>query len=46
MDNIELYREIEAAVIRWTIDGTKTAGTLTREIIEIINKNKTDETVK
>ena len=46
MDNIELYREIETAIIRWSNDGTKTAGTLTREIIEIINKNKTDETVK
>lgn len=32
------YAEIETAIIRWTIDGTKTAGALTREIIEIIKK--------
>jgi len=34
------YQEIENAIIRWSNDGTKTAGTLTREIIEIIKQNK------
>jgi hypothetical protein len=32
----ELYSAIEAAIIRWNLDGTKTAGELTREIIIII----------
>lgn len=34
----ELYSEIEDAIIRWNIDGYKTAGYLTREIIKILNK--------
>ena len=34
----ELYSVIEAAIIRWTLDGTKTAGELTREIISIIKQ--------
>jgi hypothetical protein len=38
----ELYSAIETAIIRWRIDGTKTAGSLTRDIIEIIEEyNKT-----
>ena len=32
----KLYSEIEALIIRWNIDGTKTAGTLTRQIIGLI----------
>jgi len=35
-----LYQQIEQAIIRWSNDGTKTAGTLTREIMEIINQSK------
>ena len=35
MEN-ELYKAIEAAIIRWNLDGTKTAGELTREIMLII----------
>jgi hypothetical protein len=31
----ELYSAIEAAIIRWNLDGTKTAGSLTREIMSI-----------
>jgi hypothetical protein len=31
----ELYSVIEAAIIRWSLDGTKTAGSLTREIMSI-----------
>jgi hypothetical protein len=38
----ELYSAIEAAIIRWTLDRTKTAGCLTREIMLII-KQKDNE---
>jgi hypothetical protein len=38
MTEDELYSAIEAAIIRWAIDGTKTAGSLTREIMLIINQ--------
>lgn len=38
-DEDKLYSTIEAAIIRWNIDGTKTAGELTREIMEIIKQN-------
>jgi len=30
--------EIENAIIKWVIDGTKTAGSLTREIMSIIEQ--------
>jgi hypothetical protein len=36
----ELYSAIEAAIIRWNLDGTKTAGELTREIVSIITNEK------
>lgn len=42
---IELYREVENAIIRWNNDGTKTAGTLTREIMEIL-KTETWEDIE
>ena len=32
----ELYNEIENLIIRWNIDGTKTAGALTRQIIGLL----------
>jgi hypothetical protein len=32
----KLYSEIEDLVIRWSNDGTKTAGNLTRQIITLI----------
>ena len=35
-----LYGDIELAIISWSEDGTKTAGFLTREIIDIIKKYK------
>jgi len=36
-----LYSEIETLIIRWNIDGTKTAGSLTRDIMKLIeNKNE------
>jgi hypothetical protein len=38
MTEDELYRAIEAAIIHWNLDGTKTAGSLTREIISIIEQ--------
>jgi len=36
MNSETLYSEIEHLIIRWTIDGTKTAGSLTREIMKLI----------
>jgi hypothetical protein len=38
MNKDELYSAVEAAIIRWSLDGTKTAGSLTREIIEIVKQ--------
>jgi hypothetical protein len=38
MTEDELYSAIEAAIIRWNLDGTETAGELTREIISIIKQ--------
>ena len=34
----ELYSEIEYLIINWSNDGTKTAGALTRQIIEQFKK--------
>lgn len=34
----QLYRDIETSIIRWSNHGRKTAGSLTREILKIINK--------
>lgn len=34
----ELYSEIEYLIIMWSNDGTKTAGYLTRKIMELLNK--------
>ena len=31
-----LYREIEHLIIEWNIDGTRTAGSLTREIMKLL----------
>jgi hypothetical protein len=42
MDENKLYSAIELAIIRWTLDGTRTAGSLTREIMSII-KQQDDE---
>ena len=39
--NETLYSEIEHLIIRWNIDGTKTAGSLTRDIMKLIeNKDE------
>jgi hypothetical protein len=40
MEDIKLYSEIEHLIIAWNIDGTKTAGFLTREIMGLINQRK------
>jgi len=37
MEN-ELYKAIEAAIIRWSFNGTETAGSLTREIMLLIKQ--------
>lgn len=42
MDENKLYTAIEMATLRWRIDGTRTAGSLTREIMLII-KQQEDE---
>ena len=42
MEN-ELYSAIEAAIIRWNLDGTKTAGELTREIMLIIKQQDNED---
>ena len=39
MKNKDLYSEIENLIITWSIDGTKTAGTLTRQIMKLLNKD-------
>jgi hypothetical protein len=36
MNKETLYSEIEYLIIQWSNDGTKTAGSLTREIMELI----------
>ena len=36
----ELYSEIEDLIIRWSNDGTKTAGSLTRQIMETLSQQK------
>lgn len=40
---VKLYREIENLVIKWSNDGTKTAGSLTREIISLLDKESWEE---
>lgn len=43
MDESELYSTIESEIIIWSNDGTKTAGHLTRKIMDLISKLKEDE---
>ncbi len=42
----ELYSDIEEIIIRWSIDGTKTAGSLTRDIMKLIDAEIRDEKLK
>jgi hypothetical protein len=39
-EGLDVYSKIENVIIRWSNDGTKTAGSLTREIIEILKSSK------
>jgi hypothetical protein len=36
----QLYSEIETLIMMWNNDGTKTAGSLTRNIMKVINQNE------
>lgn len=36
----KLYFQVEHSIIKWSIDGTKTAGSLTRELMEYIEANE------
>ena len=38
-----LYSKIEQEIIKWNIDGTKTAGELTRNIMSIISNANIDK---
>ena len=42
----ELYSEIEYLIIMWNNDGTKTAGELTRQIMELLTKQKNTQSGK
>jgi len=44
VQKLSMESNIEAAIIRWNLDGTKTAGELTREIISIIKQQQDEET--
>lgn len=41
-----LYQKIEHAIICWNNDGTRTAGSLTREIIKIIEDEKETDNIQ
>jgi len=40
MNNETLYSEIEHLIIQWNNDGTKTAGSLTRDIMKLIENKE------
>ena len=46
MNNETLYSEIEHLIIQWNNDGTKTAGSLTRDIMKVKTKINKDELYK
>ena len=50
LDEIEIvktiYSEIENLIITWNNDGTKTAGSLTREIMILIDKTNEENNKK
>ena len=46
MNNETLYSEIEHLIIQWNNDGTKTAGSLTRDIMKIKTKINKEELYK
>lgn len=39
MDKRDLYKDIETLIIRWSNDGTRTAGELTREIMDLVERH-------
>ena len=41
-----VYQEIEQSIIRWYNDSKQTAGTLTREILKIIEDEKAKEHIQ
>lgn len=43
MKQKELYSEIERLIIVWSNNGTKTAGSLTREIMGLLDNNENEE---
>jgi len=45
MTEDKLYSAIELAIIRWNLDGTKTAGSLTREIMLLIKHYEMEKDV-
>lgn len=47
MEENKLYNAIEHAIIVWVLDGTRTAGSLTRELLSIIKQqdNQEDENI-
>lgn len=42
MSEDELYSAIENVIITWTLDGTRTAGSLTREIMLLIKQKENE----
>jgi hypothetical protein len=46
MNNETPYSEIEHLIIQWNNDGTKTAGSLTRDIMKVKTKINKDELYK
>jgi len=42
MDKETLYSQIETLIILWSNDGTKTAGELTRQIMDLIYEKKVE----
>lgn len=41
-----LYSDIEELIIRWSIDGTKTAGSLTRDIMKMVEAEIRDKKIE
>jgi len=39
----DLYSKIENLIVIWSNDGTKTAGTLTRQIMKLLNKKDNEK---
>ena len=45
LQKLSVESDIEATIIRWNIDGTKTAGELTREIMLILKQQDNDKKI-